>query len=124
MLVCQLIDIPDHAAEQSRIADMEFSDVSLVVGLFLPFPAPEGKSEDYHADKDPQDAERIADCACRGHVVRRPDLVGMDLEKGLLGGSEHRSVGRRTAKKAHDVGKWQSGDKEGDDCGEGSQDNG
>ena len=65
--------------------------------------------EDDHAEYDPDQAERVSDGAGGGHLVGGERTCRVNLEQGLLRGSEHRGVGGGSCEQAR-------GDRHGDAC--------
>ena len=96
-----LHDVPDRLAEYSRIAHTELVDECLVVVRVLwAAVLTEYDRKDHHAKNHADHAERITHSAGRGHLIGDIHRSRICLEQGLLRGSKHRRVGRRTGEKS------------------------
>ena len=97
----------DCVSEDGRIADMIFCNVcvfpTLVLLVRCPYPVLEDCSEDNYREDDSHYAERIAYCTRECHLVAAIDVARVDLQQGLLSGSQHWSIGHGSAEKSHHV---------------------
>ena len=101
-----LHQFPDAHPADGGIADVVLADEGVlrtIIRVPACSPFPEDRIENHHAEHHSHHSHRIAHCTGKCHIVRTGSVPRFHLKECLLTGSQHWSVGDRTAKEAHHI---------------------